>query len=93
MFKRSLILSIIVMLFIATNAFAEVIKTYTLEGQWDWVWSSLTIHLMFAIPTAFLWIWIAAEEMAPAGTMYAMWRLFRMAANRLALPDEVEVAA
>ena len=33
------------------------------EGQWDWVWSSLTIHLMFATPTAFLWIFVIVQAL------------------------------
>ena len=28
------------------------------RGTWDAVWISLTIHLMFAIPTLLLWIWV-----------------------------------
>lgn len=28
------------------------------EGEWDWVWISLTIHLLFAIPTTFLWTYV-----------------------------------
>jgi len=28
------------------------------RGTWDGVWLSLTIHLLFAIPTLVLWVWV-----------------------------------
>ena len=31
---------------------------YYVEGTWDPVWISLTIHLFFAVPTPLLWIYV-----------------------------------
>jgi putative membrane protein len=31
------------------------------EGTWDGVWISLAIHLLFAVPTPFLWIYVIVQ--------------------------------
>jgi putative membrane protein len=32
-------------------------------GQWDAVWGSLVMHLLFAIPTLFLWIYVVVAAL------------------------------
>jgi putative membrane protein len=36
---------------------------YYVHGEWCGVWYSIIIHLLFAIPTFFLWIWVIVRAL------------------------------
>ncbi len=42
--------------------YAEDSPYYT-EGEWNPVWYALIVHLAFAIPTVFLWIWVIVQAL------------------------------
>src|SRR5688500_12648132 len=57
-------------LFVAVTAFEVDLRLFTdweqaaaaspfwQKDRWNAVWTSLTIHLIFAVPTLLLWIWV-----------------------------------
>ncbi len=43
------------------EALAAPSRFYTTSESWNWVWYSLVIHLLFAIPTTFLWVFVIVQ--------------------------------
>lgn len=36
---------------------------FWIEGSWNWVWYSLIVHLFFAVPTPFIWIFVIVQAL------------------------------
>ncbi len=65
---------------------------YYIAGQWNTVWYSLLVHLCFAIPTTFLWIFVIVQAVRkipapPAPSDYSRQHIFwaRLAAGGMTM--------
>lgn len=63
---------------------------FWIDGEWNWVWYSLVVHLCFAVPTPLLWIFVIVQALrkfphpprpnaySPSHIFWARWAAIEM---------------